>query len=101
MDKKLIVANWKMAPQTLAQAEEILEFTDEHLGTLNDSSELGLVFCPPFIFLEDISRILKTSHLENGSSLGAQDISTEDTGALTGEVSGSGDPFRNRSLRSG
>src|SRR3989338_3979063 len=50
MSKKLIVANWKNHPDSLAQAQEILEFIDDYLG--------------------------------------AQDIAAEDSGAMTGEVSG-------------
>ena len=88
MDKKLIVANWKMLPESLAEAEEILEFVDDYLGSLPHKNELSLVFCPPFVFLEEAARILKTSHLEHEAFLGAQDISIEDKAALTGEVSG-------------
>ena len=47
-----------------------------------------MVFCPPFVFLEEIGKILKMSHLEDISFLGAQDIAAEDRMALTGEVSG-------------
>ena len=86
--KKLIVANWKMFPNSLAQAQEILEFTDDYLGSLNESKEFGLVFCPPFVFTEEVSKFLKMSHLEHEAFLGAQDIAAEDSGAMTGEVSG-------------
>lgn len=85
--KKLIVANWKMAPQTLAEAEGILEFTDDYLSSVNEK-EFSLVFCPPFIFVEEVAKIMKMSHLEHESFLGAQDIAQEDKAALTGEVSG-------------
>ncbi len=88
MTKKLIVANWKMNPESLAEAEEILEFVNDYLESLAENKELSLVFCPPFVFLEEASRILATSHLEHDAFLGAQDISIEDKAALTGEVSG-------------
>lgn len=87
MDKKLIVANWKMSPQTLAEAEGILEFVDDYLSSVNEK-EFSLVFCPPFVFLEEVAKIINMSHLEHESFLGAQDISSEDKAALTGEVSG-------------
>lgn len=87
IDKKLIIANWKNHPDTLDQAEEILEFTNDYLESLSEKKELSLIFCPPFIFLEDVARILKTSHLEHEASLGAQDIATENV-TLTGEISG-------------
>lgn len=86
--KKLVVANWKMAPATLAEAQEILDFTNDYLESLADKKEFSLVFCPPFVFTEEVSKMLKTSHLEHGAFLGAQDIAAEDKAALTGEVSG-------------
>ena len=88
MNKKYIVANWKMAPTSWAEAQEILERTDEYLGTLDDRKEFTLVFCPPFVFLEEAAKRLETSHLAHQALLGAEDIATEDSGALTGEVSG-------------
>lgn len=88
MDKKIIVANWKNHPDTLAEAEGILEFTNEYLGSLGEKKEFSLVFCPPFVFVEDVARYLKMSHLEHEAFLGAQDIAPEDKSALTGEVSG-------------
>src|SRR3989338_1867565 len=88
MKKKFIVANWKMAPSSLSEAQEILERTDEYLGTLDDRKEFTLVFCAPFVFLEEVAKYLDTSHLAHQAFLGAEDIATEDSGALTGEVSG-------------
>lgn len=88
MSKKYIIANWKMNPQTWIEAEQILDFVNDYLGSLSELKELSLVFCPPFVFLEEIAKVLKTSHLEHEASLGAQDIFWEDAGADTGEVSG-------------
>lgn len=88
MNKKLIVANWKNYPESPAEVEGILEFTNDYLESLGESREFSLVFCPPFVFLEDVAKILKTSHLEHEASLGAQDIAVEDRTALTGEISG-------------
>ena len=88
MDKKYIVANWKMNPQTWAEAEQILDFVDDYLGSLGESKEFSLIFCPPFVFLEEAGKVLKTSHFEHEAFLGAQDIFWEDTGADTGEISG-------------
>lgn len=88
MDKKLIIANWKMNPTSPVEAEEILEFVNDYLESMGESKELSLVFCPPFVFLEDLNKLLKSSHLGHEAFLGAQDISTEDSGAMTGEVSG-------------
>jgi triosephosphate isomerase len=88
MPKKYIVANWKMSPQSVAEAEEILAYIDEHLNSETHHAEQSLVICPPFVFLEDVSRMLKTSHLAQYAELGAQDIALADSGAWTGEVSG-------------
>lgn len=87
MNKKLIVSNWKNHPNTLAEAEQILDSVDEYLGSVSEK-EFSLVFCPPFVFTEEVDKILKTSHLLHQSELGAQDISTDDETALTGEISG-------------
>jgi len=86
-NKKLIVSNWKMAPSTWSEAEQILDFINDHLESRNEK-EFSLVFCPPFVFLEEVGKILKTSHFEHEASLGAQDIFWEDKGSDTGEISG-------------
>jgi triosephosphate isomerase len=85
--KKTIIANWKMNPQTWAEAEQILDFVNDYLESRNEE-EFSLVFCPPFVFLEEVGKVLKTSHLEHDAFLGAQDIFWEDAGADTGEISG-------------
>ncbi len=87
MNKKYIVANWKMNPSTWAEAEQILDSVNDYLGT-KENEELTLIFCPPFVFLEEVGKILKTSHFEHDAELGAQDIFWEDKGADTGEISG-------------
>ncbi len=84
--KKLIVANWKMLPETLGQAEEILARTDEHLRGLS-SEHINLVVCPPFVFIEEVAQLLGTGSLVASASLGAQDVAITESGALTGEVS--------------
>jgi len=78
-----------MLPQTLAEAEGILEFTNDYLESLSEKKEFSLVFCPPFVFIEEVARILGASHLEHEAFLGAQDIAIEDKIALTGLVEGS------------
>lgn len=85
--KKLIIANWKMLPETLAQAEEILSRTEECLRGL-DRESFELVICPPFVFLEEVAKMLAGGALADVAVLGAQDIAVQDSGALTGEVSG-------------
>lgn len=85
--KKLIIANWKMLPESLGQAEELLGRTEEHLRELR-SDAFSLVICPPFVFIEEVARMLGEGVLAESAVLGAQDIAVADTGAFTGEVSG-------------
>ena len=68
--KKIVIANWKMNPQTLQEAEELFRASN------------GAIVCPPFIYLEELSKI------KSGAVLGAQDISLSDEPGQTGEISG-------------
>src|SRR3989344_4632314 len=68
---KLIIANWKMNPAT----------TKEAIRLAQESDVEGLVICPPFLFLEEVSKIIKKA------KLGAQDCFWEEKGAYTGEIS--------------
>jgi triosephosphate isomerase len=87
MSKKLIIANWKMNPESLAQANQILESIDGHLENMSERT-FSLVLCPPFIFLEEVAKMLSASRLGQSITLGAQDIALEDSGSFTGEISG-------------
>lgn len=90
--KKTIIANWKNHPDSWAEAEQILDATNEYFSTtrqdLVDQVLPGIVICPPFVFLEEVGKVLKTSHFEHEASLGSQDIAVDDDTALTGEISG-------------
>lgn len=88
MNKKFIVSNWKTAVVSVAQAEGILDSANDFLDSLGERKELSLVFCPPFIFLEEVEKILGTGHLEHMAELGAQDIALSDAPAQAGEISG-------------
>lgn len=63
--KPIIVANWKMNPQTLKEARILF----------NRVKNSGAVICPPFVYLS----ALKAN--------GAQDCFWEEKGAFTGEIS--------------
>ena len=63
--KPLIVANWKMNPPTLKEAKLLF----------NRVKKAGGVICPPFVYLSTLK------------ANGAQDVSWEEKGAFTGEVS--------------
>ena len=76
--ENLIVANWKMNPQTYAEADALVEEIVK--GTEKVESEV--VICPPFTWLTDFSHKNKT-----GLFFGAQNMFYEDEGAYTGEIS--------------
>lgn len=69
--KPLVVANWKMNPNSLVEAKRL--FTKV--------KNLNAVICPPFIYLSHFSG----SHRK--CKLGAQDCFWEEKGAYTGEIS--------------
>lgn len=71
--KPLIVANWKMNPNSQKEAEEIFDGIKK--GASGASAEV--VICPPFVYLP----------LLKGLPLGAQDAYFEEKGAFTGEIS--------------
>ncbi len=72
--KPLIVANWKMNPVTMKEAEELFNSVFECVKNIKNTET---VICPPFIYLP----------LLKGLTLGAQDCYWEEKGAYTGEVS--------------
>ncbi len=71
----LIIANWKMNPQTTEEAKKIASFSDEK----------GVVICPPFVFLRQVKDVVKKAEL------GAQNCFLGNPatggGAITGEIS--------------
>lgn len=79
MRNPLIVANWKMNGSLEAIDQWVKEFT-----TFNPLLT-EMVICPPFVYLNDFRTRLLTNALD--ISVGAQNCSTEEMGAFTGEVS--------------
>ncbi len=77
--KKLIIANWKMNPRSFSAAEKLFE--NISTGVKKAKSRLGIVICPPFLWLITLSKIKK------GFAWGAQDVFWEQDGAYTGEIS--------------
>ncbi|MFA5999752.1 MAG: triose-phosphate isomerase [Candidatus Paceibacterota bacterium] len=80
MLKKIIIANWKMNPLTLKDAERLLVGINKELSKIKKT---GIVVCPPFVYLEKLRK------LSRKVSFGAQDAFWGETGAFTGEVSAS------------
>src|SRR6185436_11747194 len=79
--KKLIVANWKMNPQTLDEARKLVSSFEHRMPTVLAHTEV--VACVPSVFIAALS------HYVHNAKLGAQNISWADAGALTGEISAS------------
>jgi len=76
---KIVIANWKMNPQTKKEAEQLFKAFLSKDQKLNKNK---VIICPslPHLF---ISQKLKNKKV----LLGAQNVSTENEGAYTGEVS--------------
>lgn len=80
MRKNLVVGNWKLNG-TLTSTRELIGGV---LSGMSDvaNSEVGV--CPPYPYLPLASELLESSAVK----LGAQDVSDQESGAYTGEVSG-------------
>jgi len=75
--KSLIVANWKMNPESLVEARQNFEIIKKGIRAVK---KVEAVICAPFIFL---SALKPTNYLK----VGAQDCFFGEKGPFTGEVS--------------
>jgi len=80
MRKKIVAGNWKMNME-LADGLKFAEAIDTYFKSKPSRAEV--ILCTPFIHLAGASEILKSSKVR----LGAQNCSSETSGAYTGEVS--------------
>lgn len=80
--KPLIVANWKMNPNTLAEVREILS---EVKAGIKDLKGVEIVICLPYIYLPYWPEFFRKN--ERKIRLGAQDCFWKEKGAYTGEIS--------------
>ena len=86
--KRIIVANWKMNPETLLEAKKLFSSIKNWLGkNFNALKNIEVVICPPFVYLGSFSKLLKTKTPKLKPKLGAQDLFWEEKGAFTGEIS--------------
>lgn len=76
--KKIIIANWKMNPDSVGRA---LFLARKIENEMNDIKNIEVVVAPPHIFLNPVQSIIKKI------KLGAQDSFWEDVGPYTGEIS--------------
>jgi len=78
MRNKVIAGNWKMNKDVFEAAELI-----EGLKKSLDKAKAEVIVCPPFTTLVVAQQLLKGTRIK----LGAQDVSSHDEGAYTGEIS--------------
>ncbi len=78
---KILAFNWKLNPQTKKQAESLLDFYAKNSA----KAKSQVVVCPPFEYLFDFSRHLKSDI--RYLNLGSQDCFWENIGPYTGTVS--------------
>lgn len=76
----IVAGNWKMH-KDLAEA---LALTRELMPRLQNLKRTGIILCPPFTALFNISELLKNTPLK----LGAQNMYFAPEGAFTGEIAG-------------
>ncbi|PIT96894.1 triose-phosphate isomerase [Candidatus Campbellbacteria bacterium CG10_big_fil_rev_8_21_14_0_10_35_52] len=79
-NKKLIVANWKMNPTTLAEAKKLFEGIKKTASKVRNTQT---VICPPSVYLSE----LKKFYFGHKIAFGAQDVFWEKDGPYTGEQS--------------
>ncbi len=79
--KKLIVANWKMNPESLDKAKAI---SSEIARKSRSFGSTKLIICPPFLFLNAVAKAISSSRKV---VLGAQDVFAGQGVAHTGEIS--------------
>ncbi len=77
--KKLIIANWKMNPNSLDEARKLFYSVEHRMHLVSDKAEVAVL--APYIFLPLLS------HHSSYARLGAQDMFWLESGAFTGEVS--------------
>ncbi len=77
---RLVVANWKMNPQTLEEARALASQIESGLLTMSQSL-VETVICPPFVFLPPLRIVVHSGFL------GSQNLAAQAAGPFTGEIS--------------
>lgn len=78
MNKKIIIANWKMNPSSAEEALRLIK----NISSERFDDSIEIIIAPPFLYLEPIKKILKRE-----IKLAAQNVSWGERGAYTGEIS--------------
>ncbi len=79
MRTPIVAGNWKMN-KTAAEGAALVRAM---MADLLDTPGVQTVFCPPFLAIPDVARLVQGSPL----AVGAQNLYWEESGAYTGEVS--------------
>ncbi|MCG5508682.1 triose-phosphate isomerase [Ectothiorhodospira lacustris] len=80
MRRPLVAGNWKLNGSR--NANQVL--MQELVGSVSGLGKVDVAVCPPFVYLEQVAGLCRDGRI----ALGAQDVSDQDSGAFTGEVSG-------------
>ncbi|MBE2247383.1 MAG: triose-phosphate isomerase [Candidatus Competibacteraceae bacterium] len=79
MRKQIIAGNWKMH----TTIDEAIILASEIMEKIKPDTEQQILFFPPFPYLPEIAKLTTT---KSGFDTGAQNCSSEHSGAYTGEV---------------
>lgn len=79
MRQTLVAGNWKMN----GSLDSIRSLVDGIKAGISSAGNTKVAVCPPFVYLSTVAEMLEGSDI----SLGAQNVSEQDAGAFTGEVS--------------
>jgi triosephosphate isomerase len=81
MRKPLVAGNWKMN----GSLESVRSLLDGIKQGVDNVKHAEVAVCPPYIYIPEVEKLLSGSEI----AWGGQDISTETSGAYTGEVAAS------------
>ncbi len=84
MRKHIVAGNWKMN-KTFSEADDLISGIMDKLEEVTLDANTQMIICPPFPFLEMASDYSDESYF----AVGAQNVSDQESGAYTGEVSAS------------
>jgi triosephosphate isomerase len=79
MRRPIVAGNWKLHGSRTENARLV----EDIMAQLPAKAPAQCIVCPPYVYLQEIARILRGSTVQ----LGAQDVCAEAQGAFTGEVS--------------
>jgi triosephosphate isomerase len=79
MRRPIVAGNWKMHGSR-AENERLI---DDLLSRYPQRAAADCVVCPPYVYLQEIGRMLR----DTAVALGAQDVCADTQGAFTGEIS--------------